>query len=214
MTPTDAGGADAASPTGDGAASPHPDAGAAPNDAGTPPGDAGAGETGTPLRNGGFELTELPAQPGPLLPGDARIDPWRWCGGTVSVGPELGGYAASEGQTLLSMSFSAGPAMISQQLALPLRAEQPYAYAVDAARSESGVAALRLQLVAQLETCAAPTALAETPALELESAGLARYCLVFTAPFDVSHLGLRVMDVLALDGTVYVDNLRPDPSCE
>jgi hypothetical protein len=192
-----------------------PDAAVTP-DAAAP--DAGEGDGGLapvfpPIENGSFDITSVPPLPGEVTPiSDTAIDPWIWCGGTIAVGPELSGYSPTEGDTLMSMAFGAGPARLGQRLAMPLEAGRPYALALDVARSESG-SELRLQLVGTNDDCAGNDTLAQTEPLEFDqAAGLVTHCLAFTPSESYSHVVLTIGS-FTLIGTVYVDNLRLDASC-
>jgi hypothetical protein len=186
------------------------------SDAGPPdasPDDAGVAAAFPAIENGSFAITSQPPVPGEVTPiSGTAIDPWRWCGGTIVVGPELSGYTPTEGDTLMGMAFGAGPGRLGQELAMPLEAGQPYALALDVARSESG-GELRLQLVGTNDDCTGATTLAQTDPLEFDqAAGLVKHCLVFTPDEDYTHIVLTIGS-FTLIGTVYVDNLRFDASC-
>jgi hypothetical protein len=191
-----------------------PDA-AVPMDAGQPDAgdDGGLGPAYPALENGSFDITSEPPAPGEVTPiSDTAIDPWTWCGGTIVVGPELSGYAPTEGDTLMSMAFGAGPGRLGQELATPLEVGRTYALALDVARSESG-GDLRLQLVGTNDDCAGSDTLAQTEPLAFDqAAGLVKHCLVFTPTEDYSHIVLTIGS-FTLIGTVFVDNLRFDASC-
>jgi hypothetical protein len=193
------------------------DAGSGPVADAGPAEDADGPDAGAPafpgIRNATFTITSEPPEPGDVgLLGDADIDPWRWCAGSIAVGHELGGYAPSDGDSLISLAFGAGPALLGQLLSEPLEPLREYAIALDAARSEGGSDELRLELLGTELTCTSPSTLASTPALTAGDT-LTTYCLRFTPLERHSHLTLRVAPLSSVVGTVYVDNLRQVSDC-
>jgi hypothetical protein len=180
--------------------------------------DAGPGEDAGPepispgLENGSFAITSDPPTPGEVGPlFGTRIDPWLWCAGRVEVNSTLGGYAPTEGDSLIGLSFGVGPARLGQVLAMPLRANQPYALAVDVGRSEDG-GELRLDLRASNDLCDSGDRLAQTEPLTGQPPALVTHCLRFTPARDYTSVTLGISG-FNLVGTVYVDNLRFDPAC-
>ena len=211
-------------PDGGPAAVPHdaalPDA-RVPEDAGPveppPPDDAGQGEADAAttsvmgIRNGSFEITSVPPEPGSLDPitNATEITPWRWCAGNVGVNHGFDSLTASDGEWMLSLSFSVGPAEVVQKLEQPLVRGARYAFEIDAARNNEGPDDVRLELIGTNSTCTSSSVLAQTARL---GQSLTTYCLSFKASEAHEHVALR-MNPLGLTADVFADHLREVPSC-
>jgi hypothetical protein len=184
----------------------------APPDGGpSQPDDAGmAARMG--IQNGSFEITSVPPKAGSLDPltNEPQIAPWRWCAGNIGVDHGFDKFAATDGQWMLSLSFSVGPAVVVQELAKKLVAGTRYAFQIDAARSHDGPDDVRLELIGTNSTCTSATVLAQTPNLGEDS--LTTYCLSFVADEAEDHVALR-MNPLGLSASVFADNLREVSGC-
>jgi hypothetical protein len=164
------------------------------------------------IQNGSFEITSMPPKPGSLDPltNETQIAPWRWCAGNIAVDHGFDKFAATDGEWMLSLSFSVGPAVVVQELDEPLVAGARYAFQIDAARSHDGPGDVRLELIGTNATCTSATVLAQTP--ELGQDTLTTYCLSFVAAEPEDHVALR-MNPLGLSASVYADNLREVSGC-
>lgn len=191
-----------------------------PEDAGLepPPPDAQVSEpdaavTGTMgIRNGSFEITSEPPKAGTLDPitNETEIAPWRWCAGKTTVDQGFDMLTATDGQWMVSLSFSVGPAILVQELEKPLVPGARYTFAVDAARSHDGPDDVRLELIGTNGTCTSANELAQTP--KLTDSALVTYCLTFEPREADDHVALR-MNPLGLTATVFADNLREVAAC-
>jgi len=145
---------------------------------------------------------------------------WQTCLGTTELvaSADLSGglgpavtLSPSEGTSFLRLALVAtGPGAIFQVLDAPLVAGRRYALAVDVA--SSGVSMPRLELRSGKASCQSiGGALAATP--NITAGGTWKtHCLAFTASAEVSELAL-VMSGAISGVSLYVDNLRIDPSC-
>jgi hypothetical protein len=194
-------------------------------------GDASAGDSGggglsgsryPAFDNPSFELTSG-APEGGTLGGlsSTQISPWYTCSGSVSARPEddlrnspVGApeptdlLAPSDQETLVSMSFGAGPATLIQTLREPLERDALYAFAIDVVRS--GTADLRLQVWGANGSCLPLERLTESDAVPMDGK-FETICLSFTPTSDYRELFLVTSP--ATGARLFIDNIRPATSC-
>ncbi|MFT3926801.1 MAG: hypothetical protein QM778_29925 [Myxococcales bacterium] len=229
---------DGAAGDGDGDASnldagskPKPDGGHAPvvdafiPDPGPPPPgpDGGPGTPFPAFQNPSFERTSGTG-PGDLAVGaTGALAPWVACAIPIGqfnflrVEQDTFGVTPTDGSYFLGYSYMyfVNISMpVAQTLQIPLKAGQRYAFLVDV-RSQSGSdEQLGLLVKGGTTPCVAPTTLAEGDYLPNDV--WTTQCITFTPSSDLSEIAFmpKNKNGIAITNRFYVDNIRPDPSCQ